>query len=121
METVVCFILCVNNNKMFCTDRCFKIPQLPSYCTLIQDPQNQCCQLPYCQAPTPSPNKQLTPRPGLNPSVGPTLKPNPLNTPTPGPGQTTLAPRPKGMLKVVIVTCSSSFMSCIVYAVVNNL
>jgi hypothetical protein len=52
METVVCSIMCVNNNKMFCTDRCFKIPQLPSYCTLIQDPQNQCCQLPYCQAPS---------------------------------------------------------------------
>ncbi|XP_076111939.1 uncharacterized protein LOC143080127 isoform X2 [Mytilus galloprovincialis] len=54
-----------------CTEVCPKFPQVPSYCTLVQDPKNTCCQTVYCPVqPTPGPGQQppspgtyLTPKP----------------------------------------------------------
>ena len=49
---------------------------------MISDPKDQCCQLPYCQNPQPTPNPNMQPTPGV------TLVPNPNNVPT-------IAPKPK--------------------------
>lgn len=57
--------------------RCARHPQVPSYCTLTQDPNDACCQSVYCPIqPTAAPTKpgQVTPGPGM---------PNPYTPPAP--------------------------------------
>ena len=40
------------------------MPNLPQGCVLIDDPQDQCCQVPYCDfGPNPFPNGYPTPNP----------------------------------------------------------
>ncbi|XP_078338507.1 uncharacterized protein LOC111134355 isoform X1 [Crassostrea virginica] len=60
-----------------CTERCARHPQVPSYCTMTQDPNDACCQSVYCPIqPTAAPTKpgQVTPSPGM---------PNPYTAPPP--------------------------------------
>ena len=84
--------------------RCARYTNVPSFCTMIQDPNDACCRKPRCQyiAPTPAPNPNLTPSP--QPGVS-TLAPHPVSTqapqpgvstPTPQPGVATQAPTPSG-------------------------
>ncbi|KAL5022346.1 hypothetical protein ScPMuIL_001501 [Solemya velum] len=92
-----------------CTQRCAQHPSVPSYCTMVQDPQDQCCHTPYCPSlvPTGAPSITPTPRPGQptgNPSGSPSLTQTPNITPTAQPGHSptpgsgvspTPAPQPK--------------------------
>lgn len=48
-------------------NRCNRVPQLPPYCTMVNDPNDQCCQMPYCQNPNPTPNPN--PSPNGSPTV----------------------------------------------------
>ncbi|XP_052233684.1 uncharacterized protein LOC127846468 isoform X4 [Dreissena polymorpha] len=50
-----------------CTEKCPRMPPMPSYCTLSRDPNNQCCQVPLC-----TPQTQTNP-----PPLGSTLTPTP--------------------------------------------
>lgn len=57
-----------NKNKLpiqILYNRCNRVPQLPPYCTMVNDPNDQCCQMPYCQNPNPTPN----PSPNGSPTV----------------------------------------------------
>lgn len=79
--------------------RCPRYPQIPSYCVLVQDKNDQCCKVPSCSilAPTPNPPFNPTPKPGqptLVPGMGTTL--SPIMTPP------TQAPQPvvKGEFQV---------------------
>ena len=51
-------------------NRCAKYPNLPSSCTMVSDPNDKCCEKPYCTpikatpAPTPAPGVTPTPSPG---------------------------------------------------------
>ena len=37
--------------------RCARVPSVPQGCVLIQDPQDACCQVPYCDfGPNPFPS-----------------------------------------------------------------
>ena len=74
--------------------RCPVLPQFPQdRCVLVQDPQEPCCMIPYCDFvnPTPFPNGTPTPFPALVPTGRTTLVPGtgpaftPTATPTPGP------------------------------------
>lgn len=68
-----------------CTERCARLPSLPSTCTLVQDPKDLCCQVASCPVnPTP---QTVTPYTGP-PTAAPTSKtlaPNPFVTPAPSP------------------------------------
>lgn len=82
----------------FSNFRCPSYPNLPSGCTRTTDPNDVCCQIPFCpsQAPNPvtySPQFPYTGAPTLAPSpyTGvPTLTPSP----TPYTGQPTPKPTP---------------------------
>lgn len=64
--------------------RCARHPGVPSYCTMVNDPKDQCCQVPYCPLPQ-NPQPQNTPAPTPGPD-GQTLAPNPNpNNYTPAP------------------------------------
>ena len=78
---------------LFFISRCTSFPNLDSRCVLVQDPQEPCCQKPFCDYvnPTPFPNGVPTPAPLMTPSPKPGQTPNPFATPSP---QTTLAPPP---------------------------
>ena len=61
--------------------RCTKYTNLPNKCVLVVDPNDKCCQVPYCDYlnPTPFPNGIPTPAP----NKAPTPPPQPSNS-TPG-------------------------------------
>ncbi|XP_060063144.1 kielin/chordin-like protein [Ylistrum balloti] len=62
-----------------CTEKCPRYAQIPSYCTMIQDPANQCCEKPYCTPlKTPSPQPSLAP--GQTPPTVSPLSPPQLNS-----------------------------------------
>jgi len=84
--------VCVDDmtGQYSCTKRCQDYPQLPTQCVMVQNPNDTCCQVPYCDfvnptpfpggLPTPQPNPYLTPAPGM-PTV--TLAPGVQPTPRP--------------------------------------
>ncbi|XP_060570089.1 uncharacterized protein LOC132728460 isoform X2 [Ruditapes philippinarum] len=75
-----------------CTERCPRYPNIPTYCVMVQDPNDQCCKKPFCPnvVPTPAPNMTPAPTPSIfNPSPIPGMI-----TPAPIPGVSTLAPKP---------------------------
>lgn len=64
---------------------CERHPQIPSFCTLVQDPKNACCQTVFCPIkPTPGPNVTPLPYTGV-PTPAPTgpVTPGPYVTPAP--------------------------------------
>ncbi|XP_046570033.1 uncharacterized protein LOC124278355 [Haliotis rubra] len=88
------------DGKYRCTEKCPAYPQVPSYCTMIQDPQDKCCEVPYCPTLVP-PMNTLYPTPypiGYTPYPGATPYPGPSKYPigfTPSPGATPyLGPTP---------------------------
>ncbi|XP_060081054.1 uncharacterized protein LOC132560404 [Ylistrum balloti] len=81
-----CECLDSSTGRYKCTERCQRNPQVPSYCTLVQDPNDQCCQVPYCPLQqTQPPFSGSSPIPGSNPNPTPGGS-NPYN-PQPIPGQ----------------------------------
>ena len=83
--------------------RCARYPSIPSFCTMVQDPNDACCREPKCQyiAPTPVPRITPSPQPGVSiptPSPGSqTAAPSPgSQTASPRPGNPTPAPSPGG-------------------------
>ncbi|XP_035824757.1 uncharacterized protein LOC101847325 [Aplysia californica] len=80
-----------------CSQRCSPYPNIPSYCILVQDPKDQCCEVPYCPGAatlSPNPNQSITPP--INPSL--TTKPTATPYPTLFPAlATTLKPPPGGV------------------------
>ena len=77
---------------MYLSFRCARYPNIPTYCVMVQDPNDQCCKKPFCPnvVPTPAPNMTPAPIPGI-------FTPSPIpgqSTIAPVPGVSTLAPRP---------------------------
>ena len=101
-------VLCLQHSTSLCflthganspAHRCDKYPDMPPYCVLVQDPNDQCCQTPLCTPPvTQTPPEQVTqsPNPGVTvvPPFGQsTVTPAPGQPNTPVPGQpSTVAP-----------------------------
>lgn len=75
--------------------RCQKFPNLPNYCVLVQDPNDQCCGVPYCGNPNnPTPLASIPPQYQTMPPTTPIYvnpnQPSPIsgsNTPSPPNGQ----------------------------------
>lgn len=71
--------------------RCQKFPNLPNYCVLVQDPNDQCCGVPYCGNPkNPTPLASIPPQYQTMPPTTP-MYVNP-NQPSPISGSNTPAP-----------------------------
>ncbi|XP_076113274.1 uncharacterized protein LOC143080959 isoform X2 [Mytilus galloprovincialis] len=66
---------CMDGNSGFyrCIDRCTKYTNIPKECVLVSDPNDKCCQVPYCdfKNPTPFPNGIPTPGPNMGPTPVP--------------------------------------------------
>ncbi|XP_052816208.1 uncharacterized protein LOC128242861 isoform X2 [Mya arenaria] len=62
-----CECLDATTGQYKCSEKCPRTPPLPSYCSLTQDPNNKCCQVPFC-----TPKTQTNP-----PPIGSTLTPTP--------------------------------------------
>ncbi|XP_060567789.1 mucin-2-like isoform X2 [Ruditapes philippinarum] len=102
-----CDLQCVCEDEMTgfyrCNDRCRNY-DAPEECTLVTDPRDACCKVPYCPTPTTpkpwypgmvptpapgftyAPGKEPTPAPGLTyaPGMFPTWVPGMVPTPAPG-------------------------------------
>ena len=61
--------------------RCTKYTNLPNKCVLVADPNDECCQVPYCDYLNPKPFPNGIPTPA--PNKAPTPPPQPSNS-TPG-------------------------------------
>jgi hypothetical protein len=93
-----CECLDDNTGKYKCVEKCQTYPSLPKYCTLVQDRNEPCCKIPYCDnspnpiLPSQGPQLVPTPQPGIS-TVAPYVTPNPpfINT-TPQPSVTTPTP-----------------------------
>ncbi|KAJ8302983.1 hypothetical protein KUTeg_019379 [Tegillarca granosa] len=94
--TYSCVCIDGSTGRYKCTEKCYRIPNLPSSCTMIQDPDNQCCQKAYCPNLVPNPQNTVAPNPqnSVAPNPQNTLAPNPGNTLAPNPGST-VAPNPQ--------------------------
>ncbi|XP_041376891.1 uncharacterized protein LOC121389362 [Gigantopelta aegis] len=90
-----CLLNCVclddSTGQYQCTERCPKYPNIPSYCFMVSDPNDACCQTPQCPGLVP------TPRPAVTPSPGPHATPGQLGTTLLPPVLTTPKPLPKEM------------------------
>merc|ERR1719242_263465 len=84
-----------------CTQRCSPYPNVPSYCVMVQDPQDQCCEKPSCPGlvpptprptPGPGPNTNNPPTPGPSFGPGPNTQPPVTNSPTATPYPTLFPP-----------------------------
>ncbi|WAR11992.1 SAS-like protein [Mya arenaria] len=119
-----CECLDATTGQYKCSEKCPRTPPLPSYCSLTQDPNNKCCQVPFCTPKTqtnpPPIGSTLTPTPpqpskcAKYSSIQPgcTLVPDPKDPtcceipscpivpqgPSPTPGIITLAPQPPGVI-----------------------
>ena len=82
--------------------RCPLFLNIPSYCRLVVDPNDQCCKIPVCVTPAPEPTPGVrTPAPTATPGPGLTLAPNPNPQPSP-------TPQPKGNITIykhLVITC----------------
>ena len=72
------------------TNRCVLFSSIPDQCTLVTDPNNPCCKVPYCDTnqPTPVPRSTVSPLPQTTrqPFVGPdgsTIAPPTMSTAVP--------------------------------------
>ncbi|XP_076111945.1 uncharacterized protein LOC143080130 isoform X2 [Mytilus galloprovincialis] len=83
---------CVNDmiGQYKCTERCQNYPNLPTYCTLIQNPKDSCCPVPYCDKVNPTPSLPATYQPYV-PTTHSPLFVNPGTNP-PMTGQQTPSP-----------------------------
>ncbi|XP_041376878.1 uncharacterized protein LOC121389349 [Gigantopelta aegis] len=76
-----------------CNEKCAKYTSVPPSCSMMKDPNNQCCMVPYCPSLFPTHPAYLTPLPMFTPSPGATFPP--YFTPAPHqtfPPQMTLPP-----------------------------
>lgn len=72
-----------------CTKRSMDYPQVPPQCEMVQDPNDACCKVPYCDYVNPSPFPHSIPTPAPNPCVTQvpgmiTPAPQPVTVPPPG-------------------------------------
>ncbi|KAK3591361.1 hypothetical protein CHS0354_040323 [Potamilus streckersoni] len=67
---LICECLDDNTGQYKCTERCPKYVNIPSYCVMVEDPNDRCCKTPYCPNLVPTPNPNIAPTPGPNPSPG---------------------------------------------------
>ncbi|KAK3581064.1 hypothetical protein CHS0354_033850 [Potamilus streckersoni] len=90
-----------NSGQYRCMEKCPRYAQIPSYCTMVQDPNEKCCKTPYCPGLTPtlSPTKAPNYPPGVSPTPGPvgvsTQQPPHGFTVAPPPTQSPPLPQPK--------------------------
>ncbi|KAL8616408.1 hypothetical protein ACOMHN_032262 [Nucella lapillus] len=73
-----------------CTEKCYQWSTIPAQCTLVTDPNNPCCQIPYCNTDISTPEPQSTifqqPQTTRAPFIGPdgsTLSPPTIRTLSP--------------------------------------
>ncbi|KAK7115067.1 hypothetical protein V1264_001009 [Littorina saxatilis] len=68
-----CVCLSEQTGQYKCSEKCARVPSVPKGCVLIQDPQDACCQVPYCDfGPNPFPHGIPTPKPTQTPVAGST-------------------------------------------------
>ncbi|XP_076470008.1 uncharacterized protein LOC143300296 [Babylonia areolata] len=76
-----------------CTQKCPPHPNIPPYCVMVSDPNDACCETPYCPGlltPAPKTTPGPTNPPTVSPGTGPTGPTGP--TPSPGTGPTVRPP-----------------------------
>ena len=56
---------------------CPRRPGLPTYCRMVYDPMNPCCEKPDCSTPAPSPFNTVAPSPGVS-TQAPSSSPYPV-------------------------------------------